>query len=62
VERIRALLAEYDYTAIASRLNKEGFRTAKGLPFDDKSVGYVARTRGWNQNRGKPAKVDKRKS
>ena len=62
VEKIRVLLADHDYAVIAAKLNEEGFRTAKGLPFDDKSVGYVARTRGWNHNRGKPANRDNHKS
>jgi DNA invertase Pin-like site-specific DNA recombinase len=53
VERIRELLPGRDYEAIAARLNAEGFRTAKGLDFDDKAVGYVARTRGWGRGRGK---------
>lgn len=58
VERIRELHAEgaHDYGAIAVTLNEEGFRTAKGLPFDDKSVGYVARTRGLGGKRDKPDK------
>jgi hypothetical protein len=38
---------------LAAKLNAEGFRTAKGLAFDDKAVGYVARTRGWGRGRGK---------
>jgi DNA invertase Pin-like site-specific DNA recombinase len=59
VERIRELLPAFDYTAIAGKLNAEGFRTAKGLVFDDKSVGYVARTRGWAPGRGKPGKKGK---
>jgi hypothetical protein len=53
VERIRELLPGEDYEAIAAKLNAEGFRTAKGLKYDDKSVGYVARTRGWGRGRGK---------
>jgi DNA invertase Pin-like site-specific DNA recombinase len=56
VERIRELLKDHDYSAIAKKLNKSGFRTAKGLSFDDKSVGYVARSRGWNRKAGKSAK------
>lgn len=62
VERIRVLLAGRDYAEIATKLNQESFRTAKGLPFDDKSVGYVARTRGWNRNRGKSANGENQKS
>jgi DNA invertase Pin-like site-specific DNA recombinase len=59
VERIRELLPEHDYAAIAVRLNTEGFRTAKGLAYDDKSVGYVARTRGWARGKGKHGKPGK---
>ena len=53
VERIRELLPHEDYTSIASRLNEEGFQTAKGLKYDDKAVGYVARTRA--QSHADPA-------
>jgi hypothetical protein len=53
VQRIRELLPGRDYEAIAAQLNAEGFRTAKGLAFDDRAVGYVARTRGWGRGRGK---------
>ena len=53
VQRIHELLPGHDYAAIAAKLNAEGFRTAKGLAFDDKAVGYVARTRGWGRGRGK---------
>jgi DNA invertase Pin-like site-specific DNA recombinase len=57
VERINELLpGEEDYEAIAVKLNAEGFRTAKGLKYDDKSVGYVARTRGWGRGRGRHGK------
>jgi len=58
-ERIHELLPEEDYTAIAAKLNAEGFRTAKGLAYDEKSVGYVARTRGWARGKGKHGKKDK---
>lgn len=51
VERIRALLPGHDYKAIAKTLNDEGYRTAKGLPFDMYSVGYIARTRGCGRGR-----------
>jgi hypothetical protein len=47
VERIRELLPLHNYTEIATTLNAEGYRTAKGLAFDMYSVGYVARSRGW---------------
>lgn len=53
VERIRELLPEEDYAAIAVKLNAEGFLTAKGLKYDEKSVGYVARSRGVGRGRGR---------
>ncbi len=56
VERIRDLLPGEDYAAIATKLNAEGFCTAKGLGYDEKSVGYVARTRGWGRGRGSHGK------
>jgi hypothetical protein len=59
VTRIQELLSEHDYATIAARLNAEGFRTAKGLAYDDKSVGYVARTRGWGPGKGKHGKQGK---
>jgi hypothetical protein len=30
-------------------LNREGFRTAKGLPFHRSTVGYIVRSRGWGR-------------
>lgn len=59
VERIRELLPGEDYSVIAAKLNAEGFRTAKGMKYDDKSVGYVARTRGWGRGRGRRGKQGK---
>jgi DNA invertase Pin-like site-specific DNA recombinase len=56
VERIRELLPEEDYCAIAAKLNKEGFITAKGLRYDERSVGYVARSRGLGRGRGRHGK------
>jgi DNA invertase Pin-like site-specific DNA recombinase len=52
-QRIRELLPGEDYAAIAARLNAEGFLTAKGLRYDEKSVGYVARSRGLGRGRGR---------
>jgi DNA invertase Pin-like site-specific DNA recombinase len=49
VERIRALWPGHNYATIATILNQEGRKTAKGLPFDQWSVGYVVRSRGWNR-------------
>jgi hypothetical protein len=56
VERIRELLPGEDYAAIAVKLNAEGFSTAKGLKYNDKSVGYVARSRGLGRGRGRHRK------
>jgi hypothetical protein len=53
VDRIRVFLPGEDYAAIAAKLNAAGYRTAKGLSYDEKSVGYVARTRGWGRGRGR---------
>lgn len=58
VERIRELLPKFDYAAIAKKLDKEGFRTAKGLKFNMFSVGYIVRSRGWNQSAAPKSKVD----
>ena len=49
MDRIGELLPGKDYAAIAAKLNAEGFSTAKGLKYDDKSVGYVVRTAGWGR-------------
>ena len=56
VERIRKLLPKCDYAAIAVKLHKEGFPTAKGLKFDMFSVGYIVRSRGWNRSADNPSK------
>ncbi|HMB05933.1 MAG TPA: recombinase family protein [Isosphaeraceae bacterium] len=56
VDRIRELLPGEDYAAIAVKLNAAGFSTAKGLKYDDKSVGYVARSRGLGRGRGRHGK------
>jgi len=48
-QRIRELLPEHDQAAIADQLNREGHRSAKGLPFNRSTVGYVVRTRGWGR-------------
>jgi DNA invertase Pin-like site-specific DNA recombinase len=57
VERIRVLWPSRDYTTIAKILNKEGWKTAKGLSFDQFSVGYVVRSRGWNRDDSTPARA-----
>jgi DNA invertase Pin-like site-specific DNA recombinase len=49
IDRIRELLPTRGYAAIAKRLNREGFRTAKGLKFDFYSVGYLVRSRKMNR-------------
>ncbi|MBV8383530.1 MAG: hypothetical protein JOZ63_13055, partial [Planctomycetaceae bacterium] len=54
--RIRELLPGEDYSAIATKLNAEGFSTAKGLKYDDEAVGYIARSRGLGRGRGKHGK------
>jgi DNA invertase Pin-like site-specific DNA recombinase len=56
VGRIQELLPGEDYTAIAERLNAEGYSTAKGLKYDARSVGYIARSRGWGRGRGSHGK------
>jgi DNA invertase Pin-like site-specific DNA recombinase len=58
VERIRALLPTSEYAAIATVLNGEGFRTAKGLPFNLYSVGYIARSRGCGRSGVKRSEVE----
>lgn len=58
IERIRVLLAEHEYAAIAATLNAEGFRTAKGLKFDFYTVGYIARSRGWGRSTAKKTESD----
>jgi hypothetical protein len=56
VSRIRELLPNHDYASIASKLNQEGYRTAKGLAYDNYVVGYIVRTRGWGRKRGSGGK------
>jgi hypothetical protein len=58
VERIRTLWPDHDYPTIAEILNQEGLRTAKGLSFDQLSVGYVVRSRGWNRGDSTPSRVN----
>ena len=61
VDRIRILLPEYDYATIATKLNEEGYQSAKGLPFNYMIVGYVVRSRGWKQNSQRKASNGKSK-
>ena len=56
VKRIRELLGEHDYTTIASMLNQEGYRTAKGLAYGNHVVGYIVRSRGWGRKRNNAGK------
>jgi len=56
VERIKELIPDHDYAAIAATLNEEGFQSAKGMPFNGMIVGYVVRSRGWNENGRKKRK------
>ena len=51
LRRIEELLSEYTYTQVASKLNREGLKTAKGLRFNATTVGYIARSRGWRPRR-----------
>jgi hypothetical protein len=51
LQRIADLLAKHSYAEVAKKLNREGFKTAKGLHFDVNTVGYIARSRGWNLKR-----------
>jgi DNA invertase Pin-like site-specific DNA recombinase len=48
-QRIQELLPDHDQAAIADMLNREGFRSAKGLPFNRYTVGYIVRSRGWGR-------------
>ena len=49
LERIREMVAENTYAAMAETLNREGLRSAKGLPFDAGTIGYIVRSRGWRR-------------
>ncbi|MCC7424360.1 MAG: recombinase family protein [Planctomycetaceae bacterium] len=62
VDRVHELLAELDYAAIAERLNEDGFRTAKGLAYNQQVVGYIVRSRGWTRSNGKPEAARRSKS
>jgi DNA invertase Pin-like site-specific DNA recombinase len=59
VERIKALLPGTAYTAIATTLNEEGFRTAMGKRYDKEIVSYIARSRGWGRGRGRHSEQGK---
>ena len=48
-QRIAELLPDHDYESIAGMLNEEGHLSAKGLPFNRSTVGYITRTRGWGR-------------
>ena len=48
-QRIKELLPDHDQSSIADVLNEEGFQSAKGLPFNKYTVGYIVRTRGWGR-------------
>lgn len=49
-QRIKELLPNNDQATIADVLNREGFRSAKGLPFNRSTVCYIVRSRGWGRN------------
>jgi hypothetical protein len=53
LRRIEELLSGHNYAKVASKLNREGLKTAKGLRFGASTVGYIARTRGWSPKRGR---------
>ena len=54
VERIQELLGTCTHQQIAGKLNKEGFLSAKKKSFDNYTVGYIIRSRGWGRkDRGK---------
>ncbi len=48
-QRIEELLPDHDQSSIADLLNQEGFQSAKGLSFNQYTVGYIVRTRGWGR-------------
>ena len=50
-QRIEVLLSEHDQATIAAILNREGLRSAKGLPFNRSTVGYIVRSRGWGRKK-----------
>ena len=49
VERIQELLGTFTHQQIAEILNKEGFKSAKKKSFDNQTVGYIIRSRGWGK-------------
>jgi hypothetical protein len=54
-QRIRDLLPTHTQTQIAQCLNTEGFRSAKGKAFDDRTVRYIIQSRGWQvQQKAQP--------
>jgi hypothetical protein len=59
VERIHELLPDADYSSIAAKLYEEGFQTAKVMKYDDRALGYIARTRGWGLGRSKRRKRER---
>jgi DNA invertase Pin-like site-specific DNA recombinase len=52
LRRIEELWSNNTYAKIAKTLNREGFKTAKGLRFGGSTVGYIVRSRGWKQKKG----------
>jgi len=52
VERIQKLLGTCTHRQIAEKLNKEGFLSAKNKSFDNHTVGYIIRSRGWGRKDG----------
>jgi hypothetical protein len=52
LRRIEELLPHNTYDKIAKMLNREGFKTAKGLRFGASTVGYIVRSRDWKRKKG----------
>jgi len=59
VQRIRELLDTSSREEIAATLNDEGFQSAKGRRFNEQTVGYIIRTRGWGRRNSKGRKLTK---
>ena len=54
-QRIEVLLPTHTQTQIAQSLNAEGFRSAKGKPFNYRTVRYIIQSRGWQvQQKAQP--------
>jgi DNA invertase Pin-like site-specific DNA recombinase len=58
LDRIRELVADHTYDAIAKRLNREGYRSAHGKKFTRANVGMILRLRGQGRRAKDPAKAE----